>query len=253
MKNIFRNITLALGLITITACEKQSGCTDPQAINFDSAAEENDGSCAYADTIYSTDTLNWSCIPDTISKKIQVASPLNSGLEEQYILGYWLDELQFARRTSTWERLFMVAVLDKKTLEPWHSQKHGDFGHLNYGNHVYGWNGYNFYFKNNTQAGIENLMSFVEQIPDSNYVLFYSFRGNYCQEWLTSESTISNQYEAMYNEIGANVDSLKNYPNNWPYILLFKKGDPSTVEEKFYYEGINSYELLILQSTISNY
>lgn len=251
MKKIFLG-TLALGLITITACEKQSGCTDPQAINFDSAAEENDGSCAYADTIYSTDTLNWSCIPDTISKKIQVICPLNSGFEDRQYLGYWLNELQFARQSSKWDRLFMVAVFDQYTLEPWHSQEHGDFGHLNYGNHAYGWNGFNFYFQNNTQTGIENLMSFMEQIPDSNYVLFYTFRGNNCERWLSGKP-ISAEYETMYNEIGANVDSLKNYPNNWPYILLFKKGDPSTAEERFYYEGINSNEFLILQSTISNY
>ena len=82
--------------------------------------------------------------------------------------------------------------------------------------------------------------------------MFYTFRGNNCQRWL-SEQPISAEYEAMFNEIGANVDSLKNYPNNWPYILLFKKGDPSTVEEKFYYEGLETGKILCLETTIINY
>lgn len=59
---------LAIGLITLTGCEKQRGCTEPNAINFDSAAEENDGSCLYSnstDTIYITDTVYTSCGRDT--------------------------------------------------------------------------------------------------------------------------------------------------------------------------------------------
>ena len=250
---------IVIGLFTfLVGCELQKGCTDPKAINFDSAAEENDGSCVYpdsifiTDTIYYTDTLHTGCKIDTLSKKIEVVCPLNSNAAERRLLGYWLDEAQFAAESSKWERLFMVAVFDKKTLKPWHSQKHGDFGHLNYGNHIEGWNGYNFYFKNNNSAGLQDLISFVNHIPDSSYVLFYSFRGNHCQNWLTG-SPISNQYETMYTEIGANVDSLKNYPNKWPYILLFKKGDPNTVEEGFYYEGINSLECLILKATMRNY
>lgn len=253
MRTLKLKFTILLSLaLSIVSCEKERGCTDPRAVNFDSSAEIDDLNCVYSDTIYNTDTLHTSCYKDSISKKLHVDAPLNSGPEEQYILGYWLDELQFARRTSNWDRLFMVAVLDKKTLEPWHSQEHGDFGHLNYEKHWPGVNGYNFYFKNNSQSGIENLMSFVEQIPDSNYVLFYTFRGNHCQRWL-SEQPISAEYEAMFNEIGANVDSLKNYPNNWPYILLFKKGDPSTVEEEFYYEGLETGKILCLETTITNY
>ncbi len=40
---------IAIGLLTFVGCEKekQKGCTEPNAINFDSAAEENDGSCRY--------------------------------------------------------------------------------------------------------------------------------------------------------------------------------------------------------------
>ena len=40
---------IAIGLFTFVGCEKekQKGCTETNAINFDSAAEENDGSCRY--------------------------------------------------------------------------------------------------------------------------------------------------------------------------------------------------------------
>jgi hypothetical protein len=42
---------IAIGLLMFVGCdkEKQKGCTEPNAINFDSAAEENDGSCRYED------------------------------------------------------------------------------------------------------------------------------------------------------------------------------------------------------------
>jgi hypothetical protein len=244
--------TLAVLLIFTNGCQKERGCTDPIAINYNSAADESDESCVYSDTVYIKDTLRISCHKDSISKKIHVDSPLNYSYEDRKCLGYWLDELQYARETSVWDRLFMVAVFDKKTLEPWHSQEHGDFGHLNYNKHLPGINGYNFYFKNYTQIGIENLISFVQKIPDGNYVLFYSFKGNNCQYMLNS-SPVSMQYEAMYNEIGANVDSLKNYPAILPYILLFKKGDPKSVEEMFYKEGLTKGKVLCLETTIKNY
>ena len=42
---------IAIGLLTFVGCEKekQKGCMEPNAINFDSAAEENDGSCRYVE------------------------------------------------------------------------------------------------------------------------------------------------------------------------------------------------------------
>ena len=43
---------LAIGLLAFVGCdkEKQKGCTEPNAINYDSVAEENDGSCKYSET-----------------------------------------------------------------------------------------------------------------------------------------------------------------------------------------------------------
>ena len=41
-------IILILGLVSTVRLFAQSGCTDPQAINFDASAQFNDGSCLYA-------------------------------------------------------------------------------------------------------------------------------------------------------------------------------------------------------------
>ena len=43
---------IAIGLLTFVGCkkEKQKGCTEPNAINYDSVAEVNDGSCEYTET-----------------------------------------------------------------------------------------------------------------------------------------------------------------------------------------------------------
>ncbi len=45
-------ISLLSSLILLTSIHAQSGCTDPQAVNYDSSATENDGSCEYALTEY---------------------------------------------------------------------------------------------------------------------------------------------------------------------------------------------------------
>ena len=65
--------TLFLSLITLfLACETEMGCTDPAAENFNSEAEEDDGSCEYNSnmTFYYDDTVCWyfySTDPDYVS------------------------------------------------------------------------------------------------------------------------------------------------------------------------------------------
>lgn len=50
MKNLIIAI-LAIGFIIFVGCEKERGCTDPNAINFDSAAEEDNGTCEYPQVV----------------------------------------------------------------------------------------------------------------------------------------------------------------------------------------------------------
>lgn len=33
--------------LTVTSCAKKEGCTDPDALNYDSEAEEDNGTCDY--------------------------------------------------------------------------------------------------------------------------------------------------------------------------------------------------------------
>ena len=137
---------------------------------------------------------------------------------------------------------FLVAVIDKKTLKPWHVNEHGDYGHDNYKNVRKSHDEYNFYFPNNSSLKIDSLMLFIENVPDSNYVLFYSFKGNKCSEWLSGKP-ISAEYNSFLTDIGADVDSLKNYPGNFPYILFFQKGNPLCVKESFSADGLDYIDL----------
>lgn len=153
--------------------------------------------------------------------------------------------------SSHWEKMFFVAVIDKITLEPWYAQDHGDYGHINYADNkiISGLSEYNFYFNMNSSAGVDSLISFVEDVPDSNYVLFYNYRDQNSAKWLSPSQPISTDFAAMLNGVGANVDSLKNYPNNFPYILFFKKGDPSSVLESFSPDG---EDFITLKATMKN-
>ena len=58
---------IAIGLLTFVGCdkEKQKGCTEPNAINYDSVAEENDGSCRYDEVVTETSSDNGSTDSDS--------------------------------------------------------------------------------------------------------------------------------------------------------------------------------------------
>ena len=171
-------------------------------------------------------------------KVLRAKTHISGNLIHRRETKYEIDGAIQCFESSHWGKMFFVAVIDKNTLKPWHAKEHGDYGHVNYNDNkiIEGWSEYNFYFKNGSASGIQNLISFVKDVPDSNYVLFYSFRANNCKAWLSGRD-ISSDYEEMFNEIGADVDSLKKYPNNYPYILFFKKGDTSSVIESFSPDG----------------
>ena len=157
---------------------------------------------------------------------------------------YEIDGAIQAYESSEWGKMFFVAVIDRNTLKPWHAKEHGDYRHVNYRDDKYipHWNAYNFYFYNETEWGVDSMMSFINDVPDSNYVMLYSFRANNAAFWLDGKP-ISASYESFLNNIGADVDSLRNYPTNYPYILFFKKGDASSVKESFSADGADFIQL----------
>lgn len=50
MKTLFSILLLSIALIGFNSCKK-SGCTDPQADNYDYDANDNDGSCTYTGSV----------------------------------------------------------------------------------------------------------------------------------------------------------------------------------------------------------
>lgn len=150
-----------------------------------------------------------------------------------------------------WAHMFFVAVIDKSTLEPWHPQEHGDYGHINYAANKVNTDisAKNFYFNMGSSVGVDSLISFIDDVPDSNYVLMYNYRSHYCNKWLDPTQPVSLNFETMMDGVGADTDSLKKYPNNYPYILFFQKGKPSSALEAFSDVG---YEYISLQGDLKN-
>ncbi|MCF8294443.1 MAG: hypothetical protein K9I34_00130 [Bacteroidales bacterium] len=50
MKNIIFSM-LTITLLSVSACQPEQGCTDPDSINYSATAEENDGSCTYESSL----------------------------------------------------------------------------------------------------------------------------------------------------------------------------------------------------------
>ena len=177
-------------------------------------------------------------------KTLTAQTHLNAGYSYRAETKYSIDNAIQCRHSMVWADQFFIAVIDKNTLKPWHTQEHGNYGHNNYVDDKVQktWSEYNFYFSNNNSTGIDSLMSFIEDVPDSNYVLFYSFRGNNCSKWLSGQP-ISAEYDSFLTDIGAGVDSLKNYPGKFPYILFFQKGDPLSAVESFSPDGLDYINL----------
>lgn len=47
MKKYVLPIALLIGFISFNGCKKEEGCMDPSAINYESDAEKDDGSCTF--------------------------------------------------------------------------------------------------------------------------------------------------------------------------------------------------------------
>lgn len=267
-------LLLITGSILAVGCSKNEGCIDLEAVNYDVKAEEDDGSCVYPDTIIVNDTTTINdttiifksdtveiCKKDTLVKKESTFYGVNTRFSSRpYIdwMGYSIDGAKYCRNSVLPWRMFFVAVIDKNNLSPWEYNEYGDFGHLNYRSNVIdSFNRYNFYFSMDYKEQIEAFLSFLDTIPDNNYIFIYTFRGNNFERVLnlSNDNDLGNRYREIFEKIGANVDSLKDYNNNYPYMLFYEKGNTSSAKEKLYYERYDSVSngVIELKATMKNY
>lgn len=112
----------------------------------------------------------------------------------------------------------IVAVFDSLSLNPWESDR-ANYGHRDYPI-CYSRTRNDLYFVFSTDSsGLQNLINFLDIIPNGDYILIYSFKNIDFQTW------DNNTYQAFENLGAVNISSV---PNNYPYIFFCKKGHPST-------------------------
>jgi hypothetical protein len=147
--------------------------------------------------------------------------------------------------------MLFVSVIDKKTLQPWNSQEHGNFGHVNYTrpSFVPVWNTYNFYFQMDHIPSIDSLISFLNYVPDSNYVFMHNFRQHNLGFWYKSASPVGPRIKNMMASLGSDVDSISNYTTNFPYIFFAQKGNPSSAIDV---TGLNNQDYIQLVQPLKN-
>ncbi|HBF89028.1 MAG TPA: hypothetical protein DDX39_10340 [Bacteroidales bacterium] len=118
----------------------------------------------------------------------------------------------------------MVAVIDSLTLEPWESNR-GDFGHRNYEKCPLRARLDKYFIFSSDSLYRERLINFINNyIPDGNYVVMYTFRFGYFQQWTPEQYSF---FESLSNS----AMQISNVPDDYPYILFFQKGNLESVEE----------------------
>ena len=121
----------------------------------------------------------------------------------------------------------IIAVIDPVSLKPWSTEDYYFGQHNNPGCGIFAY--YNaFVFRSEPQNSTyrANLANMMNSIPDSNYILIYTFRNVNFKLW---EDTLYNAFQALGSALI--TDSINSPANDRPYILFMKKGDPSTLME----------------------
>lgn len=125
---------------------------------------------------------------------------------------------------------FLIAVLDSLTLESWQSAE-VDYGQANFSER---WCFPNrerseaiFNFNAGDSLQLFRMRDFLNnRIPDGSYVVAY----NYLNIDFSYINNLDSSILKAFENLGSSA--LKSIPNNYPFILSAKKGDPSTIAEK---------------------
>lgn len=182
-------------------------------------------------------------------KKLEVTTHADPGLRND--IKYRLDGAIICFQSKAWGNYLFVAVIDKKTLQPWHAQEHGDYGHINFQDRFLEpiWNAYNFYFNTGSVSNMDSLVSFVNDVPDSNYIFMYNFRSHRLGNWYNGTTTTGQNLKDMMSSLGSDVDSVAKYNTSYPYIFFTQKGNSSRGIDVF---GENNQEFITLFQDLKN-
>ena len=135
-----------------------------------------------------------------------------------------------------WKRSYInVAVVDKLTLDLWRYDEHGDYRHIQMTSphrNAPNWNEENFQFDTNL-SGMDSLISFVNDVPDSNYLMFYDYLGSRLPGMYTNNTSTGIALKALMKSLGADVEAMVGYQNSYPYAFFTQKGNPSKAKERF--------------------
>jgi hypothetical protein len=179
---------------------------------------------------YDEQTRQWGFAPTLANMKCEVyggANSLYEGLATRYQLnlnvqeyggyGYGLPAL-------------MVAVLDSATFIPWECNYNGENPGFNFGNTLISANARAraeryFIFQQHDASQLTGFVNMMEEIPDHNYVLVYTWQYAVKDNWDNLAPQVLDVFENLgATDIASSADSL-------PFIFFMKKGHPETMVE----------------------
>ncbi|MFT6747131.1 MAG: hypothetical protein ACJAZ2_001479 [Glaciecola sp.] len=171
------------------------------------------------------------------SKELKCIASYHAGMSNRYPL-VKLDGAtvcQYSTVPAEWANINVV-VVDKVTLELWRYDEHGDYGHIQMIPWVKknpGWNEENFQFFSGNTTSMDSLISFINDVPDSNYIMMYNWKSSKLPYMYKSGTPSGDNLKNLMQSMGADVDSMMNYDDNFPYILFTQKGNPSKTIDSF--------------------
>lgn len=132
----------------------------------------------------------------------------------------------------------IIAVIDPITLIPWQSSDY-NFGEIC--NSTYSCNDHNAFIFHSSPSNTtysDYIDTMLQSIPDSNYILLYTYRNGNFKNWSSNLLTTMQSLGSSQLVIGS--DTLE---NNTPYAFFTKKGEISTAQEVVGFDSSDKIQL----------